>query len=451
MLAACASKAPGPKAQRISVAPNPCEVTVTAESRQGTVDLNFDVPAKYFSRRSRLVIAPQLVAADSTTISELKPVVLDASIFSKKMKRKVKLEDYTDPYAAWAQCVDKSKPIHVDYQDTLILPAPYSTASIEATVSADGCGACTGFDRLTVGTVVMAEPVQKPVVKETSQPKEEVLKPLDLEWMEPEFVVRPKLMKGQGTAHLEFIINKYDIVPELSNNRSELEQMVAKLEPILNDTLATVTALSIYGMASADGFLSFNTPLSQNRALSAKKWLAERLNLSEELVNKIKTGSRPEGWQPVLDAMTQAGNPDSVKVKDILVRYRYQNDDVQERYIRRLACWPTIRDNYLQKDRKVDYTYAWTIKSFTTDDELIRMYQTRPDAFNEEELLRVAALARDDQSRISVYRYTLSRFPTSRVAANNLAILLQRKGELKEARRIIEAQNTIESINKAEQ
>ena len=35
--------------------------------------------------------------------------------------------------------------------------------------------------------------------------------------------------------------------------------MVAKLQPVLDDSLATLTSLSIFGMASADGPLSFNT------------------------------------------------------------------------------------------------------------------------------------------------------------------------------------------------
>ena len=146
--------------------------------------------------------------------------------------------------------------------------------------------------------------------------------------------------------------------------------------------------------------------------------------------------------------MTAAGNPDSIKVKQILQRYAGQNDDVAERYIRRLSCWPTIRENYLQKDRKVDYTYAWRIRSFSTDAELVQMYQTRPDAFNEAELLRVAQLAADEESQMLVYRYTLSRFPTSEVAANNLAILLERRGEYEEARRIYEAAKVLRSINK---
>ena len=56
--------------------------------------------------------------------------------------------------------------------------------------------------------------------------------------------------------------------------------------------------------------------------------------------------------------MTAAGDKDSVMVKDILEKYADSNDDVQERYIRRLPCWNTIKARYLQKDRKVEYVYT---------------------------------------------------------------------------------------------
>ena len=72
------------------------------------------------------------------------------------------------------------------------------------------------------------------------------------------------------------------------------------------------------------------------------------------------------------------GHKDTLKVKEILDKYNAENDDVAERYIRRLSCWGDIREKYLQKDRKVEYEYTYTIKSFTTDRELLEMYEKRP-------------------------------------------------------------------------
>jgi len=411
--------------QHVIVSPNP-NVVQCDSSRLGVVDVTLNIPPKYISRRARIVVTPELIVGDSIVAEQLKPLVLDGSIFHKKNIRRKALRDYTDPYADYAQRINNSKAIEMPYHDTFKMPEAYERGLVKALVSHDGCGSCTGIDSLLLATV---EVPPAPVVP--------ALPPLGLTWMEPQFVVKEKLMKGHGTAHLQFIINKYDIVPSLGNNQRELEDMVSKLEPILNDTLATITQITIDGMASADGPLSFNTPLAANRAQSAKEWLAERLHLSSNIRDLIKTSSSPEGWQPVLDAMTRAGHPDSVKVKEILQRYAFQNDDVQEKYIRRLACWPDIREKFLQKDRKVDYIYAWTIRSFTTDQELIDMYKTRPDAFNEPELLRIAELSADDATRIMIYRYTLTRFPESEVAKNNLAILLERNGQIEEAYKVL--------------
>ena len=105
-----------------------------------------------------------------------------------------------------------------------------------------------------------------------------------------------------------------------------------------------------------------------------------------------------------------------------------------ERYIRKLPCWPDIREHYLAKDRKVEYAYSYTIRNFTTDSELLAMYGQRPDAFNEQELLRVAALVQSDEEKMEVYRFIISRYPGCETAVNNLAYLLVANGREEEAR-----------------
>lgn len=194
---------------------------------------------------------------------------------------------------------------------------------------------------------------------------------------------------------------------------------------------------TLFIIATADGSLAFNTTLARNRAEAAKRWLTDTLAISPDVQRIITVGSRPEGWQPVLSAMTADGCADSAAVKAILEKYADRDDDVQERYIRRLPAWKTIRERYLQKDRKVEYEYSYTIRSFTTDAELLDMYGKRPDAFNEDELLRVAALVPDDRKE-GVYRTLLARFPDSRIGRNNLAVLLWRQGRKAEARRLAE-------------
>lgn len=420
LLSGCTPNRPG-GGQRMTVNPAPCNL-LTDSAGHATADVTLHIPAKYFSSRSRLFIVPTLTAGDSA-VKAYRPIVLDAPIYSKKMRRRKVLEDIYDPYADIAQTVSSTRhDFTTRCQTDISMPQPYDSLTLMAVASTDGCGRCTGIDTVEIARI--SRPVPPP-------------RTLGLKWMTTEFVVRPKVRSGKGEARLQFVINRDDINLALGDNSRELTDMSNRLRPVLADSLATLQEMSIYGMASADGPLKFNTDLARRRALSARQYIAQTLGLTDDVTNRIRIGSRPEGWQPVLDAMTRDGCADSTAVKAILTKYASANDDVQERYIRRLKCWPVIRERYLQKDRKVEYAYSYTVKSFTTDSEMLAMYDKRPDAFSEDELLHVATLAKDDITREEVYRTTLRYYPQSAVARNNLAILLERSGRIDEAEEIM--------------
>ena len=433
VMAACSSLAG--KDSAVSVVPR---VPVLLPDSTGAVNLDLDisVPPRYFSRRSRLVVLPQL-RDSSGTLCEYDPVVLDAPIYSKKLNRLERLYGYRDSLSSSRRAVSSTaQGLTVPYNNKVTLPeGPQTGRRVYGVVTTDGCGECSAVDTVLLAAI--------------DDPVDLVKRKYDLKWMDPEFTIKPKIREGRGTAHIQFIINRYDIRLDLGNNRAELDTMLARLRPVVNDSLAELTSVKIYGLASADGPLSFNTPLSRNRANSAMRWLCSQLGLSERQRRVFSTGSRPEGWEPVVQAMTAAGNPDSAQVRAILDKYAGQNDDVAERYIRRLKCWPVIRENFLQKDRKVDYEYTYRIKNFTTDEELLRMYDVRPDAFSEAELLRVSTLKQTPAEKQEVYRTVLRYFPQSLPAANNLAILLLREGKAYEAERVLKEleSNSPEALN----
>lgn len=414
-LAAC-STAKRQAEKVVSTTPAPYVLTPDSINRV-SLDMCFHIPAHYMSGRSRLFITPQLVKGD-TVQDEYFPLVVDAPIYSKKMERQKILDAYNDPYEEVAVKLNSvSRSFSLPYKNRLQLPENLDEGRVVAVISSDGCGECSGID--TIDVAAISNPVTlMPDVKEV----------LQLTWIEPQFVVRPKIREGKGVAHLQFVINKSDINLSMGNNQEELEQMLHTLGPILEDSLATVTSLTIAGMASADGSFAFNTTLARNRAASARQWLINQLDIRPEVQQLISISSRPEGWEPVLAAMTADGNPDSAAVKKILEEYNIGNDDVQEYHIRRLSCWNKIKSSYLQKDRKVEYVYTYTMKSFTTDAELLDMYRKRPDAFNEEELLRVATLVDSPDGKKEVYQVILKYFPQSQIAANNLAVLYLREG-----------------------
>ena len=420
----CACRTGKSVRQAVHVAPSPCFVTPDSVG-QACLDATFRIPAHYFNRRSRLIIVPQLVKHDSVW-DEYAPLVVDAPVYGKKLERRRLLEGYQDPYARERRIVDKtSRFLSMPYHQVVSLPEEAEGGRIVAVVTTDGCGECTGLDTVDVAAVNIPTTL--------IEPKKE----LKLNWIEPRFKIRPKIREGKGEALLQFLINRHDINLELGRNKDEMDKMLATLRPIVADSLAMLTSVVIDGMASADGSLAYNTMLAEKRAMSAKDWLLGRLDIDREARQCFRVGSRPEGWNPVLQAMVADQNPDSAAVKEILTRHAAENDDVQERHIRRLPCWNTIKEKYLQKDRKVEYVYSYSIRSFTTDSEMLAMYGTRPDAFNEEELLRVSTLKATPAEKKEVYATLLHYFPQSAVAANNLAVLLLREEKQDEAEAVL--------------
>ena len=411
------------KDSRVSV--EPAAQTLMPDST-GAVTLRATVamPEKYLSRRSRLVISPQLVSAD-TLVRELRPAALYSHIYAMKKRRRRVLHGETDPYAPYAVPVlPRNDSIRVTLGRRAELPANMGDhARLVAFVTVDGCNTCENAD-----TLVLAE-ICNPATLLDLSPR--------VEWQDPAFVVRPKVAQGKGEARLQFVINKSDIRLDMGNNRAELDSMESRLRPIITDTLATLNSLTIFGMASADGSYAFNTNLARNRASAARDWLVSHLGMTPAQQRAIRIGSKPEGWLPVLRAMTADGHPDSAAVRAIIDANPGINDDPQERLIRRLRCWPDIRDRYLQKDRKVEYSYTYTLRNFTSDAELLDMYAKRPDAFNEDELLRVATLMPDTAAKRQVYETLLRYFPQSAAAAGNLAVLALRDGDTERAMRLL--------------
>ena len=195
---------------------------------------------------------------EDTVKAEFAPLVVDAPIYDKKITRRRVLDNnYTDPHEGRAVKPKRiSDTLNLPYKTTMQLPAGTDRGRVVAVITTDGCGECT--DKDTVDVAAISHPV--------TLIDEQIKESLQLSWIEPEFVVRSKVMEGRGTANLQFVINKSDINLSLGNNERELNGMLEKLAPVMKDSLATLNEITITGMASVDGSLAFNTALAMKRA-----------------------------------------------------------------------------------------------------------------------------------------------------------------------------------------
>lgn len=384
------------------------------------------IPERTLSRRSRLIVRPLLVQADRPV--EYLPIrVFDAPIQSRKMARRHYFDHRPDTLAPAVRPVNPARRVEIPYAAAVQVPSNGDGGRIVALLSIHACDRCREVDTIELARIFDPSSLFSDAT-------------LQLADIEPHFVVRPKVGRGHGEARLRFPINRYDINLTLGNNRREMEAMLAALQRVVADSLIRLETLSIEGLASADGPCAGNLVLARQRAEAALAWLVGRQVITPAQARKTRIEARPEGWEPVLEAMRAEADPDTLALAGILIRHAGENDDAAEREIRRLHAWPAIRDRYLQKDRRVEYEYTYAIRSFTTDRELLHMYDRRPETLNEEEMLRVAALQPTVAGKKGVYAALLERFPQSYVAANNLARLLIREGRIDEARTLVAMQ-----------
>ena len=150
-LEGCATARPGTD-KTVLVSPDSLTLTTDMEGR-ADVEVVFQLPGHYLSKRGRLVITPQWMRGQEATC-EYVPIVLDSPIYTKKMERREKLDKYTDPYAGIRERIDQiASPIKRPYRQSVELPNGVDEARLVAVVSSDGCGECTGIDTIDMAVV----------------------------------------------------------------------------------------------------------------------------------------------------------------------------------------------------------------------------------------------------------------------------------------------------------
>ena len=167
--------------------------------------------------------------------------VFDAPVYARKRQREEVLSGRVDTLADRAVVVRPRRAFSVPYEATVPVPESFTGGRIVAVVTANGCG-----ESRTLARPDMALIANLPTLID---PQRDLL----LNWIEPEFVIRPKVVQGRGEARLQFAINHYDINLALGDNRREMDAMLGTLQRIVSDSLMTLNSLAIYGMASADG------------------------------------------------------------------------------------------------------------------------------------------------------------------------------------------------------
>ena len=167
------------------------------------------------------------------------------------------------------------------------------------------------------------------------------------------------LRRDERAKFVYFPLAKTDIQPEWRDNQKTLDQIVEATEKLLALKDVKLSKIQIVGLASFDGGVKFNEKIAQGRADALKKYIQDRLSVSDDQFDVAYGG---EDWVDFRDQMEEAianGDDHAAELQKVIDIIDREPDLARrEQQIRKLRGGHTyqyIKEHYLGDQRNSGY------------------------------------------------------------------------------------------------
>ena len=241
----------------------------------------------------------------------------------------------------------------------------------------------------------------------------------------------------EGSAFLDFPVNKIIIYPEYRRNTSELAKIRATIDTVRNDKYTTLTGIKIHGYASPEGSYANNTRLAKNRTQALVDYVTSYYNFDKKLITSEYT---PEDWKGFRKFVSAS----SIEKKEEVLRLiddESINIDKKERDIANLVgpqtyqyilaeCYPALRHS--------DYTVNYTVRGLSLE-ESKEIINKRPQLLSLQEIYRIAESCEPRSEEFNhSFQVAATMFPDDPIANLNAgAMEIQKGGDMTTAKRYL--------------
>ena len=213
-----------------------------------------------------------------------------------------------------------------------------------------------------------------------------------------------------------------------------IKDFQAALEEIKANERMTVVSTDVIAYASPDGKEEDNAKLSDNRSKSAEKAYGQivKKSLDGTPVNVTSVGEDWEGFQELVAAS-------DLEDKELIIRVlsMYSDPAIREKEIRNMsAVYQSLAQEVLPELRRARFIANVEFENYTTE-ELLDLLDNNIDILDEEALLHVATLVKDNDDKLAIYRQAISKYDSAR-AKYNLGVTYVNMGRLKDAKKALE-------------
>lgn len=245
----------------------------------------------------------------------------------------------------------------------------------------------------------------------------------------------PKINVVEGTAYIDFPVNRTEIYEQYRRNPDELQKIRATIDAVRDDADTRILALSIKGYASPEGSYANNTRLAKGRTETLKEYVRRLYDFPDTL---LSTAYEPEDWAGLERFV--AGSALANREGILAIVHSDLDPDAKDRKIR-----TTYPEQYAYLLREVypalrhsDYAVTYEVRAYTDVEEIRRLLKSAPQKLSLEEMyLAAQQMEPGSEEYDETFEIAVRMFPDDAVANLNAANTAMRRGDLKVANRYL--------------
>lgn len=251
----------------------------------------------------------------------------------------------------------------------------------------------------------------------------------------------------EGSAHLDFPVNKTVIYPDYRRNPEELKKIRETIEVVKNDKNTNITAITIHGYASPEGSYANNARLARERAEELKRYVQNLYDFDWKI---ITVSSTAEDWDGFIRLLKESELNEKEEVFAIINQNTLPDEKEQKLKTLNIGIpYRFILKNWLPALRHSDYKVNYTVRGFSVV-EAKDIIGKRPQLLSLQEMFLLAQTYEKGSNEFNeVFDIAVRMFPEDPTANLNASSIALNNRDLSAARKYLAKadQSLAETIN----
>jgi len=402
-------------------------LVISKEANITNIDMNINLNNLNINKNELLIVTPVVVSSDTKNEIELEPFAVIGKLRNKVLERPFTWNGKTELNTLQEYLVLRKN--GTDQSLHYIASTPFEEwqrkAQLVLRSKIIGCADC------------LEE--QPDMIISNKILNEKFIPDYRYSYVVPE-VEEVKTRSESYSAHLNYIVARWDLLPNYENNANVLSEVDKIITELKNDKDLNITDFTITGYASPEGTSQSNMLLSQRRAESFAQYLEKKYGYKS---NQFTVKWLGEDWKGLKDAVTASNYANKNDIISIIESEA--NLDARDARLVALdngATYRKLLNELYPPLRRNEYNVSFVSRPFNVD-EAAEIIKTRPKLLSLNEMFLVAnTFSENSKEYNEVFEIAARTFPESATAninvavkelrANNIDAALQRLEKLKD-------------------